>query len=363
MITHSHWSYPSFSLSSNPSFSHLVSFLSHFDPIPPYHALVSCLILTLWSHPSFSLGLIPLSPFGLIPHSHTCSHSSLTLWSYPSFSLSSNPSFSHFGLIPLTFWSHSSLWRFGLMPHSHTLVSSFILTWSHPSLTLWSYPSFSFSSNPSQARSQTFLCVGGSNLSNFGTFYDYGWIILRSRWIWPFFFFFFFFFFFWGEGFRWTPWPTHPWLGACLILTLGLIPLSLFGPIPHSRFHLIPHSHTWSHPSLTLWSYPSFSLSSNPSFSHLLSFLSHSLVSSLILTLWSHPSFSHFGFIPLTFWCHSSLWRFGLMPHSHTLVTSFILTWSHPSLTLWSYPSYPSFSHLVSFLSHSLVLSLILTLI
>ena len=46
-----------------------------------------------------------------------------------------------------------------------------------------------------------FLCVcgggGGSNWSNFGTFYDYAWIILRSRWIWP----FFFFFFFWGgEG-------------------------------------------------------------------------------------------------------------------------------------------------------------------
>ena len=27
---------------------------------------------------------------------------------------------------------------------------------------------------------------GGSNRSNFGTFYDYAWIILRSRWIWPF---------------------------------------------------------------------------------------------------------------------------------------------------------------------------------
>ena len=31
-----------------------------------------------------------------------------------------------------------------------------------------------------QARSQTFLW-GGSNRSNFGTFYDYAWIILRSR--------------------------------------------------------------------------------------------------------------------------------------------------------------------------------------
>ena len=36
-----------------------------------------------------------------------------------------------------------------------------------------------------QARIQTFLW-GGSNRSNFGTFYDYAWIILRSRWIWPF---------------------------------------------------------------------------------------------------------------------------------------------------------------------------------
>ena len=36
-----------------------------------------------------------------------------------------------------------------------------------------------------QARSQTFLC-GGSNWSNFGTFYDYAWITLRLRWIWPF---------------------------------------------------------------------------------------------------------------------------------------------------------------------------------
>ena len=36
-----------------------------------------------------------------------------------------------------------------------------------------------------QARSQTFLW-GGSNRSNFGTFYDYGWIILQSRWIWSF---------------------------------------------------------------------------------------------------------------------------------------------------------------------------------
>ena len=40
-----------------------------------------------------------------------------------------------------------------------------------------------------QARSQTFLW-GGSNRSNFRTFYDYAWIILRSRWIWP----------FWGGG-------------------------------------------------------------------------------------------------------------------------------------------------------------------
>ena len=31
-----------------------------------------------------------------------------------------------------------------------------------------------------QARSQTFLW-GGSNRSNLGTFYDYAWIILRSR--------------------------------------------------------------------------------------------------------------------------------------------------------------------------------------
>ena len=46
-----------------------------------------------------------------------------------------------------------------------------------------------------QARSQTFLW-GGSNRSNFGTFYDYGWIILRSHWIWS----------FWG-GVRWPPWP------------------------------------------------------------------------------------------------------------------------------------------------------------
>ena len=42
-----------------------------------------------------------------------------------------------------------------------------------------------------QARSQTF--GGGSNLSNFGTFYDYVWIILRLLWIWP---------FFGGGGFR-----------------------------------------------------------------------------------------------------------------------------------------------------------------
>ena len=40
------------------------------------------------------------------------------------------------------------------------------------------------------------FCVGGSNRSNLGTFYDYAWIILRSRWIWP----------FWG-GVRWPPWP------------------------------------------------------------------------------------------------------------------------------------------------------------
>ena len=42
--------------------------------------------------------------------------------------------------------------------------------------------------NMRQARSQTFF-VGGrgcSNWSNFGTFYDYVWNILRSRWIWPF---------------------------------------------------------------------------------------------------------------------------------------------------------------------------------
>ena len=45
------------------------------------------------------------------------------------------------------------------------------------------------------------LCVcvwgggGGANLSNFGTFDDYAWIILQSRWIWPFFF---------GGG-RWPP--------------------------------------------------------------------------------------------------------------------------------------------------------------
>ena len=30
------------------------------------------------------------------------------------------------------------------------------------------------------------FCGGGSNRSNFGTFYDYAWIILRSRWTWPF---------------------------------------------------------------------------------------------------------------------------------------------------------------------------------
>ena len=63
-----------------------------------------------------------------------------------------------------------------------------------------------------QARSQTFVCVcvcgggggGGSNWSTFGTFYDYAWIILRSRWIWP--------FFFGGGGRQMTP-PDPPGYG------------------------------------------------------------------------------------------------------------------------------------------------------
>ena len=60
-----------------------------------------------------------------------------------------------------------------------------------------------------QARSQTFfLWGGGSNWSNFGTFYDYAWIILRSRWIWP---------FFGGGGGRCQMTPlTPPWLRACV---------------------------------------------------------------------------------------------------------------------------------------------------
>ena len=44
------------------------------------------------------------------------------------------------------------------------------------------------------------FCEGGSNRSNFGTFYDYASIILRSRWIWP----------FWGGGSHDPPDPPPP---------------------------------------------------------------------------------------------------------------------------------------------------------
>ena len=62
---------------------------------------------------------------------------------------------------------------------------------SPPKMYLFSiaflYASLIYFNNEMQARSQTFFCGGGeSNWSNFGTFYDYTWIILQSCWIWPF---------------------------------------------------------------------------------------------------------------------------------------------------------------------------------
>ena len=58
--------------------------------------------------------------------------------------------------------------------------------------------------NPYNRPVARLFCGGGLNRSNLGTFYDYAWIILRSRWIWP----------FWGGG-QMTP-LTPPWLRACI---------------------------------------------------------------------------------------------------------------------------------------------------
>ena len=89
-----------------------------------------------------------------------------------------------FGSIPSTHPVHDETKSFGSTPLPHPLNAT---------AKIWN--------GNLQARSQTFLW-GGSNRSNFGTFYDYGWIILRSRWIWS----------FWGG--QMTPLTPPPWLRA-----------------------------------------------------------------------------------------------------------------------------------------------------